>query len=83
MYTEEQLVIVDQINSLKPNQFYEMIGVSEGAEEDEIRAQYKKVLCIYYYISNMSSLRLFYILIRTRRQEQGKHFKRLRRPLIW
>jgi len=42
-YTEEQAMLAQQVNSMKPNQFYEMVGVSEGAGEDEIRAAYKKL----------------------------------------
>jgi hypothetical protein len=43
IYTEEQQMFVDQILAFKSSQFYDMLGVSENADEDEIRVQYKKV----------------------------------------
>jgi hypothetical protein len=39
----EQAMIVNQINSTNPHQFFELLGVAEDADEDEIRGQYKKM----------------------------------------
>lgn len=44
-WTEEQQAIVEQLNTLDSRkQFHEMLGVAIGAEEDDIRNQYKKVI---------------------------------------
>jgi len=40
---EEQRLVVQQINACKPNQYHELLGVSEEAEESEVRSQYKKL----------------------------------------
>jgi len=42
-YSEEQRLVVQQINACKPNQYHELLGVSEEAEEAEVRSQYKKL----------------------------------------
>jgi len=47
-YTDEQKVLVSQINSYKSNQYMEMLGVAEHVEEDEMRAQYKKLALLLH-----------------------------------
>jgi hypothetical protein len=44
-YTEEQAILVQQMNSYKPSEisFHELLGVSHDAEEVDVRSQYKKV----------------------------------------
>lgn len=42
-YTEEQKMFVDNILSISPKQYTELLAVGEGASEDDIRSQYKKV----------------------------------------
>jgi len=46
--TEEQILVVEQINSCKPNQYHELLGVSEEAEESEIRGQYRKLVLMVH-----------------------------------
>jgi hypothetical protein len=38
------MLIVQQINAMLPDHYFELLGVSEGASEEELRAQYKKVI---------------------------------------
>eukprot|EP01118_Nematostelium_gracile_P006109 TRINITY_DN1955_c0_g1_i1.p1 TRINITY_DN1955_c0_g1~~TRINITY_DN1955_c0_g1_i1.p1 ORF type:complete len:268 (-),score=70.21 TRINITY_DN1955_c0_g1_i1:30-833(-) len=45
---EEQKMVVSQINRIKPNQYYELLGVSEQADEIEIKSQYKKMALLVH-----------------------------------
>jgi len=45
---EEQQAIVDSINQIPSNQYHEILGVSVGAEEDEIKLQYKKLALLLH-----------------------------------
>ncbi|PRP81051.1 chaperone protein dnaJ 49 [Planoprotostelium fungivorum] len=42
-YSQEQKLMADQVNRLGKHQVYEMLGISEQADDDEIRASYKKL----------------------------------------
>jgi len=47
-YTEEQKMLVNQILSLGSHEFHDILGVSENAEEDEVRNQFKKLALILH-----------------------------------
>jgi len=58
-YTEEQKMFVDNILFISPKQYTELLAVGEGASEDEIRGQYKKV---FFFFLNINYFILFYFL---------------------
>jgi len=47
-YTEEQSILAQQILNFKGNRYYEMLGVGDEADEDDIRNQYKKLALLLH-----------------------------------
>lgn len=69
-YTEEQEAIVEQLTTLDARkQYHEMLGVAIGAEEDDIRNQYKKVIPAIVKI-NFCSWHFWFTQIRTKPLDQ-------------